>query len=284
MSLLFHVEGARARSCLMTRVALVTGANKGVGKAIAQQLVASGLFSHVLLGCRDAARGEQAASETGGTFLRPLAVDDGASHAAFAEAVKAEYGRLDVLVNNAGTAFKGSDPTPFAEQTGPTLATNFYGTVDLTLALLPLLRASGEAGGDPRVVNVASMAGRLGQVSPELQKQFASPSLSLAELRALVDGFRADVRAGTHAARGWGSSNYGLSKLALIAATKVLARDEPTIKVNACCPGYCDTDMTSHRGPRSPADGARNAVVLVTTPAEACPTGAFYQDEKPSAW
>ena len=75
-----------------------------------------------------------------------------------------------------------------------------------------------------------------------------------------------------------------MSKLAVIAATRVLAREHPSIKVNCCCPGYCDTDMTSHKGPRPPSEGARNAVVLVTTPRDAVPTGAFYQNERPSQW
>jgi carbonyl reductase 1 len=264
------------------RVALVTGANQGIGFHIAKQLVQSGLFGTVVLGCRDAVKGAAAAAEVGGAFLQPLDVADAASGRAFADALRERYGRLDCLVNNAGMAFKGADPTPFAEQTAPTLQTNFYGTLALTEALLPLLREGRVS--DARIVNVASMAGRLGQVSPALQRAFAAPDLTLPALRALVDGFKSDVAAGVHASRGWSKSNYGMSKLALIAATRVLARDEPDIRVNACCPGYCDTSMTSHKGPRPPAEGARNAVVLATGPRESCPTGAFYQDERPSEW
>ena len=74
----------------------------------------------------------------------------------------------------------------------------------------------------------------------------------------------------------------GLSKLALIAATRVLARDYPAIRCNAMCPGYCDTDMTSHRGPRPPADGAKIAVLLATM--EPAPTGAFYENMRESSW
>ena len=92
------------------------------------------------------------------------------------------------------------------------------------------------------------------------------------------------MQAGTHQARGWGRSNYGLSKLALIAATQVLGRECPDIKVNSCCPGYCDTDMTSHRGPRSAHDGAQNAVMLATLPRSELPSGAFFQNGKVSAW
>ena len=96
------------------------------------------------------------------------------------------------------------------------------------------------------------------------------------------EGNEDDVAAGTHAQKGWGRSNYGFSKLSLIAATKVLARGHPGIVCNACCPGYCATDMSSHKGTRSAADGAKNAVLLATMSNP--PTGAFYENMKPSTW
>jgi len=263
------------------RVAVVTGANKGVGFHIAQQLVTSGMFGTVILACRDQQRGEAAAAEIGGcaTYM-PLEVGNSASMQSFADQVMHRVCRLDVLVNNAAIAFKASDPTPFALQTTPTLDINLRGTLELTERLLPLLRSSD----DGRIVNVASMAGRLGQLSRPLQAQFTAPDLTTDGVRHLVARFERDVASGTHKVNGWGNSNYGLSKLALIAATRVLANCEPQLKVNACCPGYCDTDMSSHRGTRPPAVGARNAVILVTSPRESCPTGAFYQNEKPSGW
>ena len=192
----------------MCRVAVVTGANKGIGYCIAQSLVQSGLFGSVILACRDEARGKAAATSLGAEFLK-LEVGNSESTASFAAAVAAQYGRLDVLVNNAAIAFKDSDPTPFEGQTAPTLNINYRGTLRVTEALLPLLRA----GEDPRIVNVASMAGRLGQLQPTLQAKFASPKLTLRELDGLVDSFESDVQAGTHKARGWGRSNYGLSKV-----------------------------------------------------------------------
>ena len=91
------------------------------------------------------------------------------------------------------------------------------------------------------------------------------------------------MAAGTHRQDGWGNSNYGLSKLAVIAATRVFARENPGVLVNACCPGYCDTDMSSHRGPRPPAEGAANAVMLVDLP-DGGPSGGFYQNLAPSKW
>ena len=263
------------------RVAVVTGANKGIGYHIAQSLVHSGLFGVVVLGCRDPSRGQQAAAAIGGCAeYMPLEVGNAASADAFAEALVARHGRCDVLVNNAGIAFKDADPTPFAEQTKPTLDVNYRGTIALTKRLLPLL----QTGDDPRIVNVASMAGKLKQLQPPLQARFSAASLTLRELDGLVDQFEADVQAGTHQARGWGRSNYGLSKLALIAATQVLGRECLDIKVNSCCPGYCDTDMTSHRGPRSTHDGAQNAVMLATLPRSELPSGAFFQNGKVSAW
>ncbi len=263
------------------RVAVVTGANKGVGLHIADQLVKSDLFGTVILGCRDAGRGQEAAKQVGGTYV-PLEVGNTASSLAFAETIKAQYGRLDCLINNAAIAFKAADPTPFTQQTKPTLDINLRGTLELTEALLPLL--TDHRVEDGRIVNVASMAGRLRQVSLPLQAAFSSPELTLDGVRSLADKFEADVAAGTHRDNGWSNSNYGVSKLALIAATNVLARQHPGLRVNACCPGYCDTDMSSHKGTRPPAIGARNAVLLVTTPAAQCPTGAFIENEKISQW
>lgn len=265
-----------------TRVAVVTGANKGIGWHIADQLVKAGGFQ-VLVACRDPSKGAEAAKALGAESAQ-LDLADDASVRAFAERIAAAHPHLDVLVNNAGTAFKGSDSTPFKEQTGPTLQVNYWGTVQLTDLLLPLLRKSAELGRSPRIVNVASMAGRLSQVSPALQEKFSSPTLTREELHGLVRKFEADVAAGRHREEGWGNSNYGLSKLALIAYTRIVAREEAgAIKVNACCPGYCDTDMTSHKGPR-PADvGARNAVKLALLPDDG-PSGEFWENEKVSAW
>ena len=162
------------------RVAVVTGANKGVGYHIAQSLVHSGLFSVVVLGCRDPTRGQHAAAEIGGCAeYMPLEVGNAASADAFAEALVARHGRCDVLVNNAGiptrmphaacrmphtpctclvhactrrahatpvnhagTAYKAADPTPFKEQTKPTLDVNYRGTLALTMRMLPLLQVT----------------------------------------------------------------------------------------------------------------------------------------------
>jgi carbonyl reductase 1 len=269
------------------RIAVVSGANKGIGYHIALQLATSGKFTNVIVGCRDETRGKAAAEKIANSpnacnvSYQQLTIGDPASHASFCESIKEKYAKVDVLVNNAGMAFKGADPTPFEKQCKPTIDVNFRGTADFTEEILPLVRK----GDDARIVNVASMAGRLSQLrSKDLQNKFSDPNLTKEELRTMVDQFEANVKEGTDAENGWGNSNYGFSKLALIAMTKVWAREEAIngITVNCCCPGYCDTDMTSHKGSRSPSDGAKNAVMPATM--ENPPTGEFFADFGVSTW
>ena len=145
--------------------------------------------------------------------------------------------------------------------------------------MIPLLR-NGE---DPRLVNVASASGRLNQVSPALQKRFRDESLTIPELNTLIAEFAQAVQDGDHKQKGWSSSNYGISKLGVIAATRIWSRQEAgRIIVNSCCPGFCATDMSSHKGPRPAEEGARNAVIPATM--ENPPTGAFFSDYQPGQW
>jgi carbonyl reductase 1 len=283
----------QAAGCVAGRVALVTGANKGIGYFIALQLGLSGMFQHLILACRDVDRGNAAVASIQEQLrptqqqqqpvqvsYAPLTLGDPTSHRALQQHVADHFGKIDVLVNNAAIAYKGSDPTPFEQQCKPTLDVNFRGTVDLTEVLLPLLRK----GQDARLVNVASMAGRLSQLSPQLQSQFNSPTLTMPQLHDLVNRFEHDVLSGQHKKHGWGNSNYGMSKLAVIAATKIWAREEgPAIAVNCCCPGWCRTDMSSGGGTRSPEDGARNAVIPATMPHPPT-TGEFFENFKVSKW
>jgi carbonyl reductase 1 len=106
----------------------------------------------------------------------------------------------------------------------------------------------------------------------------------MVELRRFVDSYEALVYQGQkQRAAGYGSSHYGLSKLALIAATRIMARKHsPTIVVNACCPGYSKTDMTSQLGVRDPMDGARNTILPATMALP--PTGACFADYHESSW
>lgn len=200
----------------LTRVAVVTGANKGIGYFIALQLAVSGIFTDVIIGCRDSSRGAIASEEiqqkisigsSSSTKMHslPLIIGNVQSHTDFCERLEQEFGSVSVLVNNAGFAYKGSDPTPFNEQTKKTFETNYYGLVDFTEKMIPLLKK----GKDPRLVNVASMAGKLKQLSSELQAKYTDEQLTIEQLNSLMKSFEKDVHDGVHRQNGWSSSNYG---------------------------------------------------------------------------
>ena len=181
------------------RVAVVTGANKGIGLEVSRILgKVPGVA--VCLGCRDQQRGQAAAallqSEGCNVTFCPLDINDKASIDAFASKINATYGGIDILVNNAAIAFKGRDPTPFAEQARPTIRTNFYGTLAVTEALVPLMRNGG------RLVNVASMSGPLRQFPRRAHDRVLAPDFSRAELCALVDNFVETAEKGLHGRAG----------------------------------------------------------------------------------
>lgn len=239
------------------RIALVTGANRGIGKEIARQLTDAG--AHVVRAAREPGAGDVVLDLT-----RPDHIESVAAHL---------QGGLDMLVNNAAVMFDDFD----AEVARRTLAVNFHGTMHLTDRLLPLLRPGA------RVVNVSSGMGDLSIVGPALRARFDSPSLDRAELVSLMDSFVRDVASGVHTRSGWCSNAYSVSKLGLNALTRVLARelaaDPRDIAVNACCPGWVQTRMGGRSAPRSVEDGARTPVWLALVP-RGFPTGGLYRDEQ----
>jgi carbonyl reductase 1 len=267
------------------RVAVVTGGDKGIGYHIALQLGSSGLFEHICITCQDHNQAQSVVDElqnqmpTGvNVCCSELVLGDTMSMTGFAKMLEERYSKIDVLVNNAGMAYTHSDPTPIEEQCKTTMNINFRGTCELTEKLLPLLRQ----GTDPRLINVISAEGRLSQLSEDRQMQFTDDNLTMDQLYSLVDEYERDVLARNHLEKGWGNSCYGMSKLALIAATKVWAHQEPDIKVDCCDPGYCKTDMTHMRGERDPADGAK-CIVMPATMANP-PTGQIFSDYMIASW
>src|SRR5262249_39554017 len=144
---------------------------------------------------------------------------------------------LDVLVNNAGVSLDGFD----ARVARRTIDINFKGTVRTTESLLPLFRRQG------RIVMVSSGMGELSCLGKELRARFGDPALGREELMVLVDRFVDEVAAGTHAKSGWPSNAYRVSKVAMNAYVRILAReltnDPRRIKVNAACPGWVRTRM-----------------------------------------
>jgi len=253
------------------RLAIVTGANRGIGLAIAKRLVQSGF--DVVGTARDAAEGRKAMDSIRARFA-PLDVTDRSSIRALANDLA---GGLDVVVNNAGVSLRGFD----AEVARGTLEVNFFGAMHVTDALLPSMRSEG------RIVMVSSGMGELSSVSQALRDRFLDPKLSRQELVALVESFVRDVGAGTHEQAGWPSSAYRVSKIAMNALTRILARelaaDPRRILVNAACPGWVRTDMGGPGAPRSVEKGAETPAWLAQLPPDG-PSGKFFRDEREIGW
>ncbi|GGS69887.1 short-chain dehydrogenase [Planobispora rosea] len=234
-------------------IALITGANKGIGYQTARLLTEQDVT--VLVGARDAGRGQRAADELGARFLQ-LDVTSAESVASAAKWIEEEYGMLDVLVNNAGVMVPQDDPaapssTP-VEALRATYETNVFGVVAVTNAMLPLLRRAPAA----RIVNVSSGLASLTRLTDPQDEFWASNYLA-----------------------------YNSSKAALNMITVSYAKElaGTPIKVNAADPGYCATDINGHSGPRTAEQGAAVAVRLALLDADG-PTGAHLGDDGPVPW
>ena len=236
------------------KVALVTGANKGIGKAIVRGLARDGFT--VYLGARDPEKGKMAAEELeaeGDVRFVPLDVTDAASMLCAREAIELETGRLDVLVNNAGIgAAPGSKFNQPAEEIAENMRavyeTNVFAVVSVTNVFVPLLLQS-DAG---RIVNVTSKRGSIGEEGAWVGR----PNMT-----------------------------YSTSKTALNAITVHYARSLATtnIKVNGAAPGHVATDFNGFRGTRTPEHGAQVAIRLAQLSSDG-PSGVVFEDESPLVW
>jgi NAD(P)-dependent dehydrogenase (short-subunit alcohol dehydrogenase family) len=237
------------------KVALITGANKGIGFETARQLARLGIT--VLLGARDSKRGRQAVESLRGEGLEVrlvvLDVTDQSTIEAAAAQIEREFGRLDILVNNAGVFLEKQPASECQlENLRRTFETNFFGAFAVTKALLPLIRKA-EAG---RIVNLASDLASLGNTS--------DPRWALYEHVYFA---------------------YASSKVAINAMTVALAKDlrDTPIKVNSADPGFTATDMNGHSGPKQPEQAALVPVQLATLPPDG-PTGGFFDENGPVPW
>jgi NAD(P)-dependent dehydrogenase (short-subunit alcohol dehydrogenase family) len=234
------------------KIALVTGANRGIGHAIARRLAARGLL--VILSARDRAAAEQAAA--GLPAARPWRLDvrDRDRIPVVVAEILEEFGRIDVLVNNAGIQRDGPEsivtmPFPVFEST---LETNLLGPLALTQAVLPAMQRNDYG----RIVNMSSSLGALADMlDPE------SPF-------AVVD-----------------SPAYRFSKGALNLLTALCARHVAgtNILVNSACPGWVRAGCGSERAPLSAEEGADTPVWLATLP-EGGPSGGFFRERQPIPW
>ncbi len=231
------------------RVALVTGANRGIGFEICRQLARKGLC--VILTCRDVKKGLQAqralAKEGLDVLCRELDVTRRSSVTALARYLNKEQGSVDVLVNNAGVLIDKSSTSVLDEKEDvfhTALETNFFGALRVCQAVVPLMQKHGYG----RVVNLSSGLGQLDDM-------------------------------------GDGNAAYRTSKVALNALTRMVATAtaDDNILVNSMCPGWVRTDMGGPTASRSVEKGAEAAIWLATLP-DSGPTGGFFRDKKPIPW
>lgn len=231
------------------RVALVTGANKGIGFEICRQLARKEL--RVILTSRDAKKGlraQKALTKEGLDVLcRELDVTRRRSVTALARYLSKEHGRVDVLVNNAGILIDKSSTSVLDEKEDvfhATLETNFFGALRVCQAVVPLMRTHDYG----RVVNLSSGLGQLDEM-------------------------------------GDGNAAYRTSKTALNTLTRMVATAtaDDNILVNSMCPGWVRTDMGGPAASRSVEKGAETAIWLATLP-DSGPTGGFFRDKKPILW
>ena len=230
------------------RVALVSGANRGLGFEVSRQLAASGIT--VLLGARKALAGEKAARQLrreGGVVIPvPLDVTSTEDVRELAARIAGEYGRLDILVNNAGAYFDVDNDASSVnlDIVRQALETNLLGAWQLTEAMLPLMHRHGYG----RIVNVSSGCGAIES-----------------------EGTRCPA--------------YRVSKAALNSHTRMLAAElsGSGILVNAVCPGWVATDMGGHGG-RPVAEGAAGIVWAATLPSRPAINGGFFRDRMRIEW
>ncbi|MEV4454212.1 SDR family oxidoreductase [Microbispora sp. NPDC049633] len=236
-------------------IALVTGANKGIGYEIAAGLGALGWS--VGVGARDDERRESAVEKLRAAgvdaFGVPLDVTDDASVAAAAGLIEERAGRLDVLVNNAGITGGAAQMPTTADlaEVRTAVETNVIGVIRVTNAMLPLLRRSAS----PRIVNMSSTVGSLTRQT--------TPGAETGPIAVA----------------------YAPSKTFLNAVTVQYAKElrDTNILINAACPGFCATDLNGFRGVRTPEQGAAIAIRLATLPDDG-PTGGFFDDDGPIPW
>ncbi|XP_048441896.1 (+)-neomenthol dehydrogenase-like [Pyrus x bretschneideri] len=286
------------------RRAVVTGANKGIGFGIVKQLASDGIT--VVLTARDEKRGLEAVEKLkqsglgGEVVFHQLDVANPSTIAPLAEFIKTQFGKLDILVNNAGVggsildadAFKAEIASGWKETIDwnkvmtenyelakECVQINYYGAKRTTEALIPLLRLSES----PRIVNVSSSMGNLNKIPSDRVKGVFSDveNLTQEQIDEVLTQFLEDFEEGSLESKGWPShmSSYILSKAAMNAYTRILAKKYPDFRINCVCPGFVKTDINSNSGVLPVEEGAARVVKLAFLPNDG-PSGCFFSQNE----
>lgn len=262
----------------MTKVMLITGAGRGIGAATAKHAAQAG-YAVAINYRSDKASAEGVVSDIEASGGRAIAIQadvaDEADIVAMFEAVDREFGRLDVLVNNAGIALRGFD----GDVARRTVQVNVLGAMAVTDAFRPLLVPPAT------IVMVSSGMGEMSGWPARRRRELEAPDLTRDRLVALLHELVEDVSDGSYRNEGWPASAYRVSKAALNAFTRILARElgGRGILVNAVCPGWVRTDMGGSGATRSVEEGARGIVWAAMLP-EGGPSGKFLRDGAPIPW
>ncbi|KAJ8900486.1 hypothetical protein K2173_025263 [Erythroxylum novogranatense] len=290
------------------RYAVVTGANKGIGFEICRQLASNGIF--VVLTARDEKRGVQAVEklkDSGGlsdyVIFHQLDVADDDSISSFADFIRNRFGKVDILVNNAAVSGSQVDADGLRASVGKAvseinwseistqtyelaeecLKINYYGAKKMAEALLPLLRLSDS----PRIVNVSALRGKLEVVPNEWAKGVLSNAEELTEEKVdeVLDQFLKDFKEGSLEIKRWPAqlSAYTMSKAAVNAYSRMLAKRHPTFCINCVCPGFVKTDINFNTGYVPVEVGAEGPVRLALLP-NGGPSGCFFSQMEESSF
>lgn len=266
------------------KIAVVTGANKGIGYAIVEKL-ATQFQGIIYLTARNEELGQNAIATVRtnrnqwlckDVIFHQLDISDKSSVDNLVEHLKQNHNGIDILINNAAIAYKNADPTDFAIQADVTTKINYFGTLNVIERLLPLIKPNG------RIVNVSSRAGLPTIIkNKDLYKELMDSHLEKGQLNRIVQRFVNAAKDGTLDQFGFPHTAYGMSKLALSLFSFIVQREVDTHRPSdnilsiPCCPGYVDTDMTSHKGHKTPTEGADTPVFIALLPPTAATNDEF---------
>lgn len=229
-----------------TKVAVVTGSNKGIGLGIVKGLCER-FKGHVYLTSRDIPRGENAVKELNKIGLKPLYhqldISDYQSVTNFRDYIKEKHSGIDILINNAAIAFLDNS-IPLGTQAKKTMDVNYFSLISTCNILFPILKPNA------RVINLTSSLGHATRVRNEaIRRKFTDSNLTVDGLTDLVNLYIKAAEAGSSESEGWGISAYIMSKVAVSALTMIQSREFPTgMSVNCVHPGFVSTEMTGFQG------------------------------------